>query len=93
VEVNFVIIYHEAVVREDIPKLSKEMKKRVKETIEEKLTTHPETFGKPLRRSLKGYRKLRIGDWRVVYRIEDMNIKIFVIAHRSIVYSITNKRL
>jgi len=43
----------------------------------------PELYGKPLRRSLKGYRKLRVGDYRVIFRIEKHFIKIFVIQHRS----------
>ncbi|MFA5842143.1 MAG: type II toxin-antitoxin system RelE/ParE family toxin [Candidatus Gracilibacteria bacterium] len=82
----FKIQYAEAVVREDIPKLSKMMKVRIREAIEEKLTTHPEQFGKPLRRSLRGYRKLRVGDYRVIFRIEGFYVKIFRIQHRSVVY-------
>ena len=83
---NFKIAYHEAVVGEDIPKLSKTDRSRIKKAIEGKLAGSPETFGKPLRRSLKGYRKLRVGDYRVIFRIEDATVKIFCIAHRSAVY-------
>ena len=82
----FTILYHESVVNEDVPKLSSIDKKRIKKGIEEKLSTHPDVFGKPLRRSLKGYRKLRIGDYRIVFRIENTTVIIFCIAHRSIVY-------
>lgn len=82
----FKIQYAEAVVREDIPQLSKEMKVRIRKAIEEKLTTHPEQFGKPLRRSLRGYRKLRVGDYRVIFRIEGPYVKVFRIQHRSVVY-------
>lgn len=85
--------YHEEVVRFDIPALSSEWKIRIKDIIEKKLLTYPEIFGKPLRRSLKNYRKLRIGDYRVVFRIEGDKIKIFTILHRSIVYKITPKRI
>lgn len=92
-EVNFVIQYHELVVREDIPKLSKEWKEDIRITIEKKLTTHPEVFGKSLRRSLKGYRKLRIGDYRIIFRIEKTTVKIFIIQHRSVVYKVVEKRL
>ncbi len=83
---NFNIIYHESVVEEDIPKLSKTDGNRVKKAIEDKLIDSPEIFGKPLRRSLKGYRKLRVGDYRVIFNIEDEIVKIFCIAHRSVVY-------
>ena len=71
---------------DDIPLLNGAWRARVKKAIEEKLTVAPEIFGKPLRKSLAGYRKLRIGDWRVIFRIEGKTVKIFVIAHRSRVY-------
>lgn len=90
---TFVVQYADEVVREDIPKLSSEVKKRVKITIEKKLTIEPEKFGKPLRKSLKGYRKLRIGDYRVIFRIEEARVKIFAIGHRSTIYSDSQKRL
>jgi len=90
--VIFDIVYHEAVVKEDIPRLSKTDKARIKKSIEEKLSIAPEAFGKPLRRSLKGYRKLRVGDFRVIFRIDGRTVKILVIGHRSIVYRIALKR-
>ena len=89
---SFTIVYHQEVVQQDIPKLSSAVRTRIKRVIEQKLTTCPEQFGKPLRRSLKGYRKLRVGDYRVVFRIENSTIKIFAIQHRSVVYNNLDKR-
>lgn len=91
--VNFEIFYHQLVVEEDIPKLGTADKNNIKKAVENKLTTNPEIFGKPLRKSLKGYRKLRVGDYRVIYRIEGKKVKIFYIGHRSIVYKNANKRI
>jgi len=90
---SFEILYHEAVVADDIPKLSKEWRDKIQRAIEEKLTTHPEVFGKPLRSSLKGYRKLRVSDYRVIFRIEENTVKIFAIMHRSVVYDALKNRL
>lgn len=90
---SFEIRYHEAVVREDIPKLSSEWKETIRISIERKLTEHPEVFGKPLRHSARGYRKLRVGDYRVIFRMEKNLVKIVVIQHRSVVYKILKKRL
>jgi len=90
---NFEILYHEAVVADDIPKLSKEWRGKIQRAIEEKLTSHPEVFGKPLRSSLKGYHKLRVGDYRVIFRIEGNTIKVFAIMHRSVVYGLLKKRI
>jgi len=89
----FEIVYHPLVVRNDIPKLSSEWKEKVRIAIEKRLMTRPELYGKPLRRSLKGYRKLRVGDWRVIFRIENNIVKIFVIQHRSAVYAAAEKRI
>ena len=90
---SFKILYHEAVVSQDIPKISKEWRTNIEKNIEDKLTSHPETFGKPLRSSLKGYRKLRVGDYRIIFRIERNTIKIFAIKHRSVVYETIKKRI
>lgn len=89
----FDIQYHEAVAEEDISKLSSDWKAKIKSAIENKLSEHPEIFGKPLRKSLKGYRKLRVGNYRVIFRIEEKTIKIFAIQHRSVVYKIIIKRM
>ena len=75
----FRVIYHALAVQGDIPKLANEWKARIQTAIEQRLMTHPELYGKPLRRSLKGYRKLRVGDFRVIYRIEKNTVKILII--------------
>lgn len=83
---KFELIYHPLVSKEDIPKISESFKMKIKKAIESKLINNPEIYGKPLRRSLKGYRKLRVGDYRVIFRIEKNTVKIFIIQHRSVVY-------
>ena len=80
--------YLELVVKDDIPALPKTIKATIKKAIEERLMTDPIGFGKPLRYSLKGHRRLRVGDYRVVYRIklEKHLIIIVAIKHRKDVY-------
>ena len=90
---SFDIRYHELVVEEDMPRLSSEWRKKIKRAIEDKLVLRPEAYGKPLRQSLKGYRKLRVGNYRVIFKIEGETVKIFVIQHRSVVYKIIRKRV
>ena len=89
----FNIAYHQLVVSHDIPKLSHEQKERTKRAIEERLAIHPDLYGKPLRRSLKGYRKLRVGDYRVIFKIEKNTVKVLIIQHRSVVYDEVRKRI
>lgn len=90
---SYSTIYHEDVARKDIPFLSPIWKKKIRDAIETKLSTSPEVFGIPLRNTLKGYRKLRVGDYRVIFRIESTTVKIFAIGHRSGIYILSNKRI
>ncbi len=90
---TYVLEYHKDVIRQDIPALSGEWRKWIKRAIENRLVVHPELYSKPLRKSLKGYRKLRVGDWRVIFRIQTRMVKILVIKNRSIVYKTVVKRL
>ena len=84
---SYRIEYLESVVHEDIPKLSKDVATRFRKAIESKLATHPVEFGKPLRYSFRGARRLRVEDWRVVFTIEPPDVVLIVkIGHRGEVY-------
>ena len=87
------ILYVDKVVDEDIPNIIEPWKSEIKQAIEMKLMTRPEVYSRPLRRSLKGYRKLKVGAYRIVLRVEVNKVKIFVIQHRSTVYDTAPKRL
>ena len=82
------IEYLEVVVKEDIPSLPSSAKKLIKKAIEERLLVDPIGFGKPLRYSLKGHRRLRVSDYRVVYRIDGSSNTVIITAikHRKEVY-------
>ena len=81
------IEYLSSVVADDIPALPKSIKRQIRRAIETKLSTHPFELGKPLRYSLRGARRLRVGDYRVIYRIEPPNLVLVVkIGHRREVY-------
>jgi len=85
---SFQLQYLESVVTEDIPSLPKTMRNRIKVAIETRLTADPVGLGKPLRYSFVGHRRIRVGDYRIVYRI-DINthtITIVLIKHRKDVY-------
>jgi len=88
---KYKIIYHPG-VKDDIQKLSKKQREIVKRSIEERLGTEPEKYGSPLRRTLKGYWKLRVSDLRVVFKISKSEILILAILHRKNVYDLAKKR-
>ena len=89
---NFEIFYHPRVVKDDIPDLTSIWQNKIRFAIEEKLTVAPDFYGKPLRRSLKGYRKLRVSDYRVVFRIQRNKVHILAIMHRSVIYEKISRR-
>jgi mRNA interferase RelE/StbE len=82
------IEYLVSVVKDDIPSLPKTVKTTIKKAIEERLTADPIGFGKPLKHSLKGHRRLRVGDYRIVYRVDIKKqlVTIITIQHRKNVY-------
>jgi mRNA-degrading endonuclease RelE of RelBE toxin-antitoxin system len=85
--VSWRIEYLESVVRDDIPTLSAAVRRRIRKAIEGKLGSNPVEFGKPLRYSFKGTRRLRVGDHRVIYRIEPPDVVLIVkIGHRRDVH-------
>jgi addiction module RelE/StbE family toxin len=84
--VKYKIHYLEEVVKKHIPNFSPCAKELIKRAIEERLMIDPISFGKPLRYTLKGYRRLRVSDYRIVYRIESETVVIVAIKHRKDVY-------
>jgi len=86
------LLYHPAVLKQDLSKISSDIKSRIKKAIETKLLEDPVLAGKPLRQSLKGHRKLRVGDWRVIYRIDKQDIIILKVGHRKEIYRQATKR-
>lgn len=87
------IFYHPKVKSDDIPRISTPDRKRIARAIEQRLAIDPDKFGLPLRRGLHGYRKFRVGDYRVIYRVEKHVIRIIIIGHRKDVYDKSAKRL
>ena len=85
--------YHPEIKRFDLPKIDAKNRKMIKKAIEERLVKQPEMYGKPLQRTLKGYWKLRVGDYRVVFRISGSEIHVFGIIHRKELYQQVQKRI
>jgi mRNA interferase RelE/StbE len=89
---EYKLIYHPDVKKTDLPKIDNQNKTMIKRAIEERLAVQPEAYGKPLQRTLKGYWKLRVGDFRVVFKITGDEILILAVMHRKKIYSQAKKR-
>jgi len=85
--------YHPDVKRSDLPKIDVKNRGMIKRAIEDRLATQPEVYGKPLQKTLKGYWKLRVGDYRIVFKVSSDNILILGIIHRKEVYRLIKKRI
>jgi mRNA interferase RelE/StbE len=89
----FDLRYHPDVRDVDIPQLNETLRKRIKKAVEERLTTSPQQYGEPLRKTLKGYWKLRVGDYRVVFKVAGNEVLILAIINRKDVYTKIYKRI
>ncbi|MDO8493432.1 MAG: type II toxin-antitoxin system RelE/ParE family toxin [bacterium] len=86
------VSYHELAVELDLPRLDKSVLRELYFAIETKLHIAPDIFGKPLRGPLHGYWSLRVGDYRVAYRIIGQKVSVECIKHRREIYKELQKR-
>ena len=66
--------------------------REILKAISEKLTIKPATVGEALKGKLKGFYKLKIADFRVVYAPGKGKVYILTIAQRGKVYEIAKQR-
>ena len=88
----YTLRYHPRVADQDLPKISTENRRRIARMIEARLSTSPERFGAPLSGSLRGYWKLRVGDYRVVFKVGEGEVWILAVLHRKDVYDRASRR-
>ena len=86
------ITYRTEALEEDLPKIPRNLQKRILTAIESRLTAEPARYGTRLRRSLSPLWKLRVGDYRVVYEISGRTVRIWVIGHRKRAYEAAERR-
>ncbi len=86
----------EAKAEEEFAKLSKADQQKIFKYLK-KLESRedPRTLGEALKSKLSSFWKYRVGNYRLIAEINDegLIVIILVVAHRSKVYKIANKRL
>ena len=90
---TWTVRFHPAVFERDLPAIPANLRIRIINAIETRLGVAPDRLGKPLRVGLAGFRRLRVGDWRVIYSVEGRVVMILIIGHRSEVYDSVALRL
>lgn len=73
------VLIDELVFAEDFKRIDRRDQQKIIKTIRKKLTTEPEKYGKPLSAPLKGFWKLKVGQYRIIYKIEKAKILVWVI--------------
>jgi mRNA interferase RelE/StbE len=81
------LLYHPAVLAKDLSAVNRDLQLRIARAIEQRLTTEPTYYGEPLRHHYKGYWKLRVGDYRVIYQMVGQEVRVYRIGHRREVYA------
>jgi mRNA interferase RelE/StbE len=77
--VTWTVIYHHE-VDEDLQSVGVSTASRIVRAIDAKLTRSPLDFGSPLSGGLADFRKLRVGDCRVVYQVLKTQVVVYVLA-------------
>ena len=87
------LVYHPDVIKKDLPLINLNLADRITRAINNRLTTQPTYYGEVLRHEYKGYWKLRVGDYRVIYKTVGQEVWVYRIGHRRDVYTISLSRL
>ena len=81
-----ILYLHEFI--EELDRLEKDVQKRIKDRLKE---LHRTPFAQHAPLALKGTQfkglyKLRVGDWRLIYKIQEGELLFITLGHRSEVY-------
>jgi len=77
--VTYRIVVDELVLKKDFRKIGLEDQRKIIRAIRQRLATRPKDYGEPLRGELKGFWKLRVGQFRVIYEIHEDQVIVSII--------------
>ena len=74
-------IYYHPDVEQDLRSLGRSEARIILKVIEERIALgEPDKLGKPLSGELAGFRRIRTGQTRIVYRVDGIRIEVLIIA-------------
>ena len=73
------VLIHPLVFSEDLKRLDSSVQRKILDALRKRLTLDPKAYGKPLRDELAGLWRLRVGDYRVIYRIVENRVEVLVL--------------
>ena len=69
----------ELVFSEDFRRIDAAGQKRILKAVRKKLTQEPKAYGEPLSGEYKGFWKLKVGPYRVIYEIIEDQVTVYVV--------------
>ena len=75
----YTVVIDELVLKKDFKRIDSSDQRRIVRAIRKKLATKPREYGEPLGRDFVGLWKLRVGQYRIIYEIEQDRIQVYVI--------------
>lgn len=93
----YAVVIDKEVYEKDFRRIDRHDQQRILKAIQRKLSMDPYAYGEPLRKELFGYWKLRVGEYRVIYRIKKNELVVLVVKvgprKESLVYRGIIKRI
>ena len=74
---------HPLVLEDDLAQFDPPVQRRLLSAIRARLTTNPKAYGAPLRGEYAGLWKLRVGDYRVIYRLLEQRVEVLILKVRA----------
>ena len=85
-------IFFRPEVEDDLRPIGRLHQKRALSAIEDRLSAHPDRYGKPLGGDLAGLRRIRVGDFRIAYQVKGPQVIVWAIMHRKDIYAELGRR-
>lgn len=73
------IVYKISVKSKDYERIPKNLRQRIQRAIKSRLSVDPIAVGKPMWHGLRGCYRIRIGDYRVVYKVDKDRIVVLIL--------------
>ena len=70
---------HRLVLKEDFSALHHTDQIFILKTIQKKLSIDPQAYGKPLKGEFSGYWRLRVSDFRIIYKISKEEVVVLIV--------------
>ncbi len=87
------LVRHHPELEKDLAGVPRNIALRILRAFDERLAQEPARYGERLKRSLKGYWKLRVGDYRAVFEIVGREVRVYGVMDRREVYDRILRRL